>query len=537
MTYYLKYRPQLVEDLDLTAVREQLKKVLAATDKPHAFLFAGPRGAGKTSTARILAKAVNCENPAKDGEPCNKCSGCISITRGNSLDVVEIDAASHRGIEDIRSLRETIKLAPSSSKMKIYIIDEAHMLTTEAANALLKTLEEPPAHAMFILATTAPDKLLDTIRSRCFLVNFNKGTSQEVIRALKRTQAGEKLKIEDGVLEFLAGSVDGSFREAHKLLEQLALVPEKITLGEAKKLYFASSQSPDRLVKALEEKDAKGALEEIGDIVKAGVNLKVYTTELVRQLRGMLLVKMGIEGGGETKLSAQELHRLIEIFSEASSRLATALIPQLPLELGVVKWVVSVEQSQSARLVPYSPSQERNSSASSRSRGLADGELSTLDSASQNLVQTREQGARGLSPAPAVGGSKEERKEEVGVNTLDEGELEEKWREIVKVAKSKNFAMEALLRAARPQTFDGKILQIEIFYRFHKEKLEKEPLHQILEDVVKEVLGANPVRLVYVLSSTKKRVADIENVAPATEEDIARLAEEIFTGSADGKVH
>src|SRR3989344_3080265 len=221
MTYYLKYRSQTLDQLDLEKVRDQLQKIVSSGRVAHALLFSGPRGSGKTSAARILAKVVNCEIrdtdkdkdkqsltlrdkqsltlrdkqslTLRDREPCNKCGSCVAITKGSSLDVIEIDAASNRGVDDIRTLRETVKLSPISARMKVYIIDEAHMLTTEASNALLKTLEEPPAHAMFILATTAPEKLLDTIRSRSTLINFYKGTVPEVIRSLKRVVKGEKL--------------------------------------------------------------------------------------------------------------------------------------------------------------------------------------------------------------------------------------------------------------------------------------------------------------------------------------------------------
>src|SRR5260221_3257151 len=197
MTLYLKYRPQIIDELDLTQVRDTLKKIIASGEIPHGFLFSGPKGTGKTSSARILAKVINCENLPAGGEPCNNCEACLSIIKGTNIDVIELDAASNRGIDDVRSLKETIMLAPSASKKKGYIIDEAHMLTTEAANALLKTLEEPPAHVIFILATTNPEKLPGTVRSRLVNVAFQKASHEEIKRQISRVAKGEKLKIEE----------------------------------------------------------------------------------------------------------------------------------------------------------------------------------------------------------------------------------------------------------------------------------------------------------------------------------------------------
>src|SRR5256885_10890679 len=175
MVFYRKYRPQIIDDLDSKAIRDTLHSVLK-NDPSHAFLFTGPKGLGKTSTARIVAKAVNCTAPKKDRkegiEPCGTCDQCVSITSGSNVDILEIDAASNRGIDEIRDLKEKIRLAPVLANRKVYIIDEVHMLTTEAFNALLKTLEEPPAHAMFILCTTEPHKVPPTILSRCFHIVF-----------------------------------------------------------------------------------------------------------------------------------------------------------------------------------------------------------------------------------------------------------------------------------------------------------------------------------------------------------------------------
>ncbi|MBI2010012.1 MAG: DNA polymerase III subunit gamma/tau [Candidatus Chisholmbacteria bacterium] len=209
---YLQYRPQRVKDLDLKTVREFFERILLSGKVNHAYLFTGPKGGGKTSAARILAKIVNCtKNEAvmlgkrkKFEEPCNKCVACKSIASGSMVDLIEIDAASNRGIDDIRDLREKIRLAPVAAARKVYIIDEVHMLTLEAFNALLKTLEEPPLHAVFILATTEAHKVPETIVSRCVRVVFPKASREEIRRSLDRVVKGEKLKVASDALDMLS---------------------------------------------------------------------------------------------------------------------------------------------------------------------------------------------------------------------------------------------------------------------------------------------------------------------------------------------
>ena len=225
MTFYLKYRPQKIDELDIAEVRESLTRIVASGRVPHAFLFSGPKGTGKTSAARIIAKIVNCESKAR---PCNKCLQCTQINKGSNIDVIELDAASHRGIDDVRLLRDAVKLSPAKASKKVYIIDEVHMLTLEASNALLKTLEEPPEHVMFILATTNPEKLIETIRSRTTNIAFRKATAEEIVRSLSRAVKGEKMKINEESLNEMAGASGGSFRDAVKILEQLALEKRKL---------------------------------------------------------------------------------------------------------------------------------------------------------------------------------------------------------------------------------------------------------------------------------------------------------------------
>src|SRR3989344_4001249 len=284
MTYYLKYRPQTIASLDLASVRKELGAILTSGRFAHAYLFSGPRGTGKTSAARILAKVVNCKRNEKTGktkrtglsEPCNTCISCRAITQGNALDLIEIDAASNRGIDDIRELRERIRLAPTQSRYKVYIIDEVHMLTTEAFNALLKTLEEPPEHALFILATTAPEKLPGTVISRCTQFAFPKASVKELVLSLSKAVKGEKLRIDPTALEMIAQAVDGSFRDGMKVLEQLSLrttphtsKSRKITVGDVSQVMgLGEGDAVRKLLNLLAKGETEPALLLVSEIVK-----------------------------------------------------------------------------------------------------------------------------------------------------------------------------------------------------------------------------------------------------------------------------
>ncbi len=361
MVLYRKYRPQKLSELDSSAVRESLTRIFSSSFMPHAFLFSGSRGTGKTSAARIIAKILNCEernrirnkesgikagktvdNKTNDFEPCNKCSACLSITQGSNLDAFEIDAASNRGIEEIRDLRDKIRLAPVSGKYKVYIIDEVHMLTNEAFNALLKTLEEPPQHAVFILATTEPEKLPLTIISRCVRINFQKATSQEIFNCLSRVISGEKLKVTEEVLRLIAASSDGSFRDATKILEQ-AVAEDALTEEKLRVLLGKQNISPEKFLQLMGKKDTKVLLEEIIKMGQGGANFRLFTEDILHLLHDLLVAQFGIDKNKVSaeivdKYSKNDLSFLIKLFSRVYLELRGASIPQLPLELAVVEW-------------------------------------------------------------------------------------------------------------------------------------------------------------------------------------------------------
>ncbi len=263
MSFYRIYRPKVLEELDNVAVRQTIERLLTKpkNELPHAYLLTGPKGTGKTTTARLIAKLFNCEKPESSGAPCGTCSQCKAISDGRHLDVLEIDAASNTGVDNIRDLRDRIALSPAQAKWKIYIIDEVHMLSSGAFNALLKTLEEPPAHAIFILATTDPQKIPATVISRCQHIAFSKANNEDLIHALKRIVKAENMHIDDEALALIGEHADGSFRDAVKMLEQMSFVRGTMSLDlVAQTLQISDNARSDRFLTLLISRDTRGAL-------------------------------------------------------------------------------------------------------------------------------------------------------------------------------------------------------------------------------------------------------------------------------------
>lgn len=509
-TFYLKYRPQTIDELDSDSVRETLGKIVSSGKVPHAFLFYGPKGTGKTSAARILAKIVNCDPPSprlrKGIEPCNKCYQCTSIIKGSNLDVVEMDAASHTGVDEVRVIRDAVKLAPAKAKNKVYIIDEAHMLSTGASNAFLKTLEEPPAHVYFILATTNPEKLSETIRSRTFNISFKKANTEEVVRSLARVVRREKIKADKETLTVIAKFADGSFRDGAKVLEQLVVEKRSLNPDKVREFLFQDKEiKVDYLVNLLYERDAKKALEEVERAVEKGVSLKRYLEEILGFLRSSLLAKEGIGEDKLTMLNKGEVVSLIEYFASASKDLAWAFIEQLPLELAIVRW---------CNLYPK-PGESQD-----------DNNQKNKDKDKKNLTRDKEntdQNTPNVKSAPAQ------------VKDFSQ----EIWSKILASVKPINTTTEALLRATKPLNLDGGVLTIGVFYRFHKERLEEGIHRRLLEDVAASVLGSK-VRIVCTLTEPERKPKpDKENViltesdpvlTEGEDEDIIKVAKEIFGG-------
>lgn len=503
--FYRKYRPQKIAELDSETIRKKIVAVLTSKRLPHAFLLTGPRGLGKTSTARIIAKSVNCLNRKAEGEPCNECEMCISITNGSNLDVMEMDAASNRGIDEIRDLREKIKLAPTRAKYKVYIIDEVHMLTNEAFNALLKTLEEPPEHALFVLATTEPQKLPETIISRCMRFEFNFPTEKEIIESLKRVKSGEKLEIEDEAYLLIAKYARGSFRDAQKILDQLSLEGKKITRQTVEE-NFGNTQEKnyDPFVIELRNKNVKGLLEWLNNLIKEGIDLKFINEILLEYFHETLLFKAaGIVSKEENKkivallnvLTEEDLKKLIFLFNRAYQELKTAVIPQLPIEMAIIEWgenkAKSVELKVQSQVKSGKPEKEGESESISLSPKL----ITEVKAKNEEAVPISE-------------------KQTINKAGIQSDDLAQIWPKILEAVKPINHSVVALLRGAKPQSYDGTCLTIEVFYKFHKERLEEPKIFELLSDTISQLFG----------KSTKVKCV----LGHKEKEDIVKAAEEIF---------
>lgn len=504
MVYYRKYRPQKISELDSDSVRQKLLSILSSSaptflQVPHAFLFTGPKGLGKTSTARIIAKVINCtgrkDKSGKDIEPCDKCDQCVTIINGTNLDVFEIDAASNRGIDEIRDLKEKIRLTPVNAKKKVYIIDEVHMLTTEAFNALLKTLEEPPSHAIFILCTTELHKVPATILSRCLHINFKNATINELVRAFKRIVVGEGLQIDDKVLDKIAYLSDGGFRDGTKILEELVSLSggEKVTLDIFENKYQINNvQLKVRdMLTALAKKDLKEGINIIAFIREEGIDIGFFLSELILSVHKVLLQKVGEKGSIELDLDMGlgDIKLLLGALAKAGSEMKYAVMPALPLELAVIEWCQGNEREQVE-------SRGEKTEVTYDQRG--DVTVSSLRRQVGNIAKERAVNGGGIEKAKEA----RVRTDPAEVSILKYRAMGDQtqewmdvlWKNILREIKTYNHMIAGVLRSCRLVSYNRKIIVIEAAAKFHKEKLEEPKTFSALTEVCTKLVG-NPVQI------------------------------------------
>ncbi|MBU3978648.1 DNA polymerase III subunit gamma/tau, partial [Patescibacteria group bacterium] len=512
---------------------------------PHAFLFTGSKGLGKTSAARIIAKVVNCEKKSKvkspafakasaggqkskipSIEPCNECEQCKSITNGTNMDILEIDAASNRGIDEIRDLREKIRLSPISAKKKVYIIDEVHMLTTEAFNALLKTLEEPPAHAMFVLCTTEPHKVPATILSRCFHIQFKLATEDEIVRSLKRIVEGEKLQADTDALYMIARMAEGGFRDSAKILEELSLFArgQKITTELVDGAYKVLSIKNQVLAifDALVKKDMKAGLLIIDGLIKQGIDIKFFLQQMMEFLHEKLLEQAGIKKNFQFSIFSfqfkkEEIKLLFELFSRAYVEMKTAVLPQLPLELAIIEYAMRDVQGDSDKteLNEGNLSFTKDSNfakastyvkASSFAKATADKSADKPEGKDNKVTVAKLRKQAGTitkikalygSPKANISENDTKKTAEPAIGLMHaptNGEvtpewIEAFWRSIISEMKQFNHTIAGVLRGCSIRSYDGKQLVIEAAYKFHKERLDTPKVREALRNTCKVLTG------------------------------------------------
>ena len=472
-TLYRKYRPQNYKEVvGQKSIKVTLENQIVSDNFSHAYLFCGPRAVGKTTLARVFAKSINCLNRKKgESEPCNKCESCLEITAGRSLDIIEIDAASHTGVDNVReNIIANSRISPSRRKYKVFIIDEVHMLSVSAFNALLKTLEEPPANVVFILCTTEVHKMPETIISRCQRFDFKKIGVGEITEKLKYITEQEGIKAEKNILEAIARHSEGYMRDAESLLGQIVAISGKNITQKEADLVLPRSDITEivNLIEILARKDASGGIGLVNKLVEEGVDLKAFISDLIETLRKVMVgkispslgEKMGLDLGENLEmklnevsdqLNLEQLVNFLNKFLNVRSAVRSSFIIQLPLELAVVE-LCSEEKKEPPKTTGSGSPQGGNSFG----------------------VEEKTRPAK-----PRAGGQTSGKVDYIT----------SRWNEVLAKVKKYNHSLSFILKVCKPQNIkDGKLC-LAFKYKFHKERLEDGNIRNLVEKTLKEVFN------------------------------------------------
>ncbi len=465
MSFYNTYRPTVLSEIDNAQVRKTISSLLSKKkeDLPHAYLFVGPRGTGKTTTARIVAKLFNCVSPNKQGEPCGLCDLCVAITNGTSIDILEIDAASNTGVDNIRDLKDKIQLAPAQATWKVYIIDEVHMLSTGAFNALLKTLEEPPPHTVFILATTDPHKVPQTIQSRCLLIQFAKPTVDEITIALKRIVTGENISIEDEAFRLLAEAADGSFRDATKLLEQASLLNTHITKKNLEEMLKTSTDESIQLfITNLLSYKPVLLIQQIDALIKDGTDIKMFYVNILKQLQKKLVHSVVSNSADVVKLTS-----ITDILHRYYADVRSTNFPELSLQIAVL---TACEQA-------YAGQQQSMQTHVNKQTPVSPPVSKPVMSTPQKQNISPSTQTTNISQVLSVAGP------------LNLELLTTNWPHVIDEVKKIHHATSGVLRSAKPQQVNKGTVIIETLYAFHRDKLNETVAKDAIIKAIKLLFG------------------------------------------------
>jgi len=530
MTYLVmarKYRPQSFDEVvGQSHVTTTLKHAIQTNRISHAYLFAGPRGTGKTTVARILAKALNCkEGPTP--APCNLCDSCKEITIGRSLDVMEIDGASNNSVDDIRTLRENIRYVPSQQKYKVYIIDEVHMLSDSAFNALLKTLEEPPAHAIFIFATTEPHKLPQTVLSRCQRFDFRRIPTTDLIKTIQDIAKKENIEIEKEASYILARRADGSLRDVLSLLDQVIaygggsesdeeekktitpkLVSETLGLVDQEKLFEVTD--------AIGQKDAIKGISILNELIDSGIDLPEFVNSMLQHLRNLLVIKVGGDSNvlfdlsdnyirkykdRSSAFSDGDLLRMIKVVADLNQNLKRASDPRILLEMTLMKLLKMESSVNLAEVLDKLNLLEGRQPGCGNSRDVAKPEtLPTQPSkstATKQSIKIEEKEEQSFSPTAKTTSSD-------NIEELSLKDIQNRWADVLGKIKKTKLSLWSLLKEGEVMRLEDDTLTVEFHNgrNFHKKQAERKENFNLIQKALGEVFD-QPFRLKFELNEAK----------------------------------
>jgi DNA polymerase-3 subunit gamma/tau len=510
---YRKWRPQTFDQVvGQEHVVRTLRNALLSGRVHHAYLFAGPRGTGKTTTARLLAKAVNCLASPQE-RPCNQCHICVAINEARLLDLIEIDAASNTGVDDVRELRERVGFRPNEARYKVYVIDEVHMLSNAAFNALLKTLEEPPEHAIFVLATTEPHKILPTVLSRCQRFDFRRISVSHMVDRLGWLADQEGIRVERQALELIARQATGSMRDAESLLDQLASYNDGgITVDEMRAaLGIGANETVLRITDALAERDVSRGLGAINAAVDEGTDPRQFARQIVEHLRALLLLRL--ESGvvppylsddslprlqdQAAAFSRRDLVQAVRLFNQAAQEARGGWQPQLPLEMAFVEALLPPDASdddEGRGPPPRTP--RRSPSARPKDSGSEPADTSSVSGpkskrAAPELERVEkpvhsEQGAHGegVQEPSAIYQLAED-----GDGPLTPADVAERWQDFLNALRPQDLKLEALMRSCEPVDVERDVIVLSFAHQFHRSRVEEDERRRLVEDALSDLFG------------------------------------------------